>query len=507
MPALIRAMALSAAALCFSPAPARAQGFVEARTADGVVVQESCVPPFAGAPAFLPCETAAKRAADVITRLSAVLGPFPVKKLKLEIASITDEAPRNYLVAIPGRISGGWDIYPYLGSPMDRRDLLPREIARQWFEPYYPPAASGPRWLAESLAEYLAWRYLNEAEPEAGRVLVMEAMRDVPAWELPRPPLPTGKRHSDTLFPEIVAMRRHGLLVLRTLETVIDRERVDRVLPLLIRRSGGNPPSVELLEKVCEEVAGRNLKWFFDYYVEGNGIPSIELRRLASESPGVAAGEIVVKGLPPEGSVRVEMAVRTAQGAIAHSVATRGGVTPFSVNVPAPALSITLDPDQRILRWTEAAERWKAQSAVLAELPEPITAKNLAAAIDLYRCALAADPNDASQRAQALRERLGELEWAHDEWNVALADLDAAINGHSISPFETYLCRGKAYLYHGVVQLHERRPKEALEDAKSGLALPREALSQSMPERPIESHGNQTLEQLLQTLVEAATHY
>jgi len=257
-------------------------------------------------------------------------------------------------------------------------------------------------------------------------------------------------------------------------------------------------------EKVCEEIAGRDLSWFFRYYVEGKGVPELELRRLPSESPGVVAGEILVRSLPPEGSVRVEMNVRTAQGNVEHSVATHGEVTPFTVNVPAPALGITFDPDLRILRWTEAARRSKAQSQILNVLPRAVTRSNLGDVIALYRRALAADPDDASLRVQALRERLGELETANKEWDAALSDLDAAINGHSISPFETYLCRAKAYLYHGVVELHERRPAEAQKDAQAGLALPRAVLVQVAPQEPMESRGVATLKQLLESLRDKA---
>jgi tetratricopeptide (TPR) repeat protein len=413
----------------------------------------------------------------------------------------------------PGKV--GFELGHFLSAGGDEfaPDVIPREIARAWV----PDAQWDSRnaWLTEGLPQYLAWRYLLEVNPEAARILVAAAMHDagtkVPLlrladiqgwWARGEKVLARENREREKR-----EARKRGLLVLRTLETVIDRERVDRALPLVMQRSGGKAPSTELFEKVCEEIAGRDLKWFFDYFVADGGIPTIELRRLPSETPGVAAGEIVVKGLPPEGSVRVEMTVRTAQGVVEHSVATRGAVTPFSVNVPAPALGITLDPDQRILRWTEAAERWKTQSAILDELPNPITRKNVPAAIDLYRRALAADPDDASLRAQALHERLGELEWAHDEWDAALADLDAAINGHSLGTYETYLCRGKAYLYHGVVQLHERRPKEALQDALAGMKSPRAVLAQLLPETPIESQRHQTLEHLLDTLINAATHY
>jgi tetratricopeptide (TPR) repeat protein len=489
----------------FSASPCTAQWHEEARTPDGIVVLEEC---YSYPPARLrtPCGTAARKAADVITRLGLLLGPLPQKKLQLGLAFLFDRAQQNYIDSVPGRIRITPDLYPYLDTAIVRPDLLPRVVARQWIEPYYPPQGSSPHRLAEALAEYLAWRYLNVADPEAARALVTEAMRDAPQWEPDGPPWPARKGFPDAISPELVAIRQHGLLVLRTLETVIDRERVDRVLPLLIRRSGKNPLSVALLESVSEEIAGRKLKWFFDYFVNGTEIPTIELRRLTSETTGVTAGEILVKGLPPEGSVRVEMTVRTAQGTVEHSVATHGAVTPFTVNVPAPALGITLDPDLRILRWTEAARRSKAQSEVLVALPEPIARKNLSA-VELYRRALAADPDDASLRAQALHERLGELEWAHDEWDAALADLEAAINGHSISPFETYLSRAKAYLYHGVVQLHEGRPLLAHQDARAGLALPRPVLLQCVPREPIESHGDWTLEQLLDTLSDAASRY
>jgi len=413
----------------------------------------------------------------------------------------------------PGKIGFELGHYTSAGGDEFAPDVIPREVSRAWV-----PGARWNRedgWLTEGLPEYLAWRYLLETKPDAARVVVATAMRDagteirlltladIQSWWA------HGQNVLDGENREIEKRRarQRGFMALRTLETVIDRERVDRALPDFIRRYGKGDASLKNFQIVCEEIAGRKLDWFFRYSFREAGIPEIELRRLASETPGVAAGEIIVKGLPPEGSLRVEMTVRTAQGVVEHSVATRGEITPFTVNIPAPALGMTLDPDMRILRWTEAAAKSKAQSGILAGLPEPIQAKDLPAAIEIYRRALAADPEDASGRGQSLRERLGELEWAHDEWNAALDDLEAAINGHSISPFETYLTRGKAYLYHGLALLHERRPKEALEDARAGMAMPAEVLTQIVLESPIEIHSRNTLEQRLQILINAATHY
>jgi tetratricopeptide (TPR) repeat protein len=479
----------------------------EMQSREGTTVKVSCFSDATGATQGINCGVLAARAEDVIAKLVALLGPFPYRSLRLDFVRVHARGPRGYYSAAPGKIMQGLDFLRFAESDLYVPDLLPREIARQWHLTAASPASSTDVWLADGLPEYLAWRYLCEAQPEVARALVTQTMRDFVAGGLRQSVFGSAETTEGESEARFLSSRLRGMLVLRTLETVIDRERVDRVLVEFYKRYAGRKASIADFRAVCEEIAGRGLGWFFAYFIQGTQIPTIELRRLPSESPGVVAGEIVVKDFLPEGSVRVEIAVRTAQGVVEHSVATHGAVTPFTVNVPAPALSITLDPDLRILRWTEAARRSKEQSAILAALPDPITRRNLASAIELYRRALAADPDDASQRAQVLHERLGELEWAHDEWDAALADLDAAINGHSISPFETYLCRAKAYLYHGVVQLHERRPREALEDARAGLALPRVVVLQYVPREPIESKGDWTLEKLLETLRDAASRY
>ncbi len=452
-----------------------------------------------------PCGDLARRAAGIFQRFDQMLGPPPENPLTIVPGPSESQSAIGY--SAPGLlVVSKWGA-EFSGMAGYAPSFLPHEIAHQWFPNGVAPESASDGWLAESLAEYLAWRYLLEADPEAARVMVAEAMRDAVSYS-PLRPLSLGlELLGDPWSAARATLYQRGMLVFRTLETVIDRERVDRVLPEFYKRYLGRKASIADFRNVCEEIAGRKLGWFFDYFIQGTQIPTIDLRRLPSEFPGVAAGEIVVKDFPPEGSVRVEMAVRTAQGVVEHSVATRGAVTPFTVNVPAPSLGITLDPDLRILRWTEAAERSKTQTAILAALPNPITRANLAASVELYRRALAADPDDAARRAQSLHERLGELEWAHDEWQAALADLEAAINGHSLGAYETYLYRAEAYLYHGVVQLHERRPKDALADAQAGMAMPRVVLLQDVPEVPIESHGERTLEQLLEILSNAASHY
>ncbi len=468
-------------------------------------VEEICSDEVAAMPKAAPCGELARRAVPILQKYTAMLGPPPGTSLVILPLGVSIESVAGY--SAPGiLVVSDWEAR-FAGASAYLPGFLPHEIAHQWFPNGVAPAHSSDGWLAESLAEYLAWRYLLEADPESARAMVAEAMRDAVA-ETPMRPLSLGLDLLGSANSEGSAratLYQRGMLVFRTLETVIDRERVDRALAEFYRRYAGRKASIADFRVVCEEIAGRDLGWFFQYFIQGTQIPTIELRRVPSESPGVVAGVIVVKDFPVEGSVRVEMAIRTAQGTVEHSVATRGEVTPFSINVPAPVLDITLDPDQRVLRWTETAERSKAQLALLSGLPNPVTRLTIPAAIDLYQRTLAADPEDASLRAQCLRERLGELEFEQQKWDAALADFDAAVNGHSLSLLETYACRAKAYVYRGYLHLHRGQKREALDDASDGLALPDYILLQDIPGVVFERAGGLQLLQSLKIIRQQAT--
>jgi hypothetical protein len=258
----------------------------------------------------------------------------------------------------PGFLVVSEDIVKHAGEKDYVPEFLPHEIAHQWFPIEVTLALEEDGWLAESLAEYLAWRYLEVKSPDQARRMVVRAMRDALG---PQPLLPLSRGLK--LFGEEgwdvthATLYDRGMLVWRTLETVIDRKRVDRALREYYRRYAGQSASIADFRKICEEISGRNLGWFFDYFINGTDLPEIELRPLPSKVPNEMAGEIRVKNVPPEFEVRVELLIDTARGPVNYSVATRGEVTPFTVAVPGPVLNVVLDPNSRILRRTGPAPK------------------------------------------------------------------------------------------------------------------------------------------------------
>ncbi|MBI3664221.1 MAG: hypothetical protein HY234_14380 [Acidobacteria bacterium] len=386
----------------------------------------------------------------------------------------------------PGFLVVSEDAIKYHGYPGWAPEFLPHEIAHQWFPIEVTLKQQEDGWLAESLAEYLAWRYMREKNPEQARRMVQRAMRDALAPE-PLRPLALGLK----LFREPweiahATLYQRGLLVWRALETVIDRERVDRALREFYKRYAGKSASIADFRKICEEISGRNLGWFFEYFINGTQIPEIGLRRVPSDAPNVLLGEIVLKNVPEDFQVRVEMRVQTAKGAVEHSVATRGGVTPFSLNLPAMATQVTLDPDMRLPRWTAVARRNREQAKLLGQVSELEDGGEFSKAAEICRRAIALDPDDVAANQQQIRFVMGRMLYRAGKLAGAKREFGSALERASLEPMDTDFYCAWARVYRARIAQRLGQPAKAAGEAKAGLTSKSPAMETKIawPEAP-----------------------
>jgi tetratricopeptide (TPR) repeat protein len=377
----------------------------------------------------------------------------------------------------PGFLVVSEDVVKFFGYPGYAPEFLPHEIAHQWFPIEVTITRQEDGWLAESLAEYLAWRYLAEKDPEAARRMVARAMRDALAPEH-LPPLALGLKLFALENGEVThaTLYDRGMLVWRTLETVIDRERVDRALQEYYKRYAGRSASIADFRRICEEISGRDLGWFFDYFLRDTEIPEIELRRTATSAPNEYAGEIVLRNVPPEFQVRVEMRLETTAGPVLHSVATRGEVTPFTVATQGGVTRVTLDPDRRILRWTETARRYRSQRALLARANDLVQAGQAGQAAQPYEQALALDPENFSANEQLIRFALGRMYDRQKLTARAGQEFSRALELASLDAMETDFYRAWSRVYRARIARRRGRPAAARAEAEAGLALKSPAL-------------------------------
>lgn len=411
-----------------------------------------------------------KNAHVILNSYGQLLGPYADYSLRFVQGFPGATGAIGY--SAPGFLVVSEDVIKYHDHPGYAPEFLPHEMAHQWFPIEVTLASPEDGWLAESLAEYLAWRYLLEKEPEQARLMVARAMRDGLAPE-PLRPLKLGLRlfGQEEWHVTHATLYERGLLVFRTLETVIGRDRLSRAIRTLYQRHRGRSASIGDFRKTCEETSGRDLGWFFDYFLDGTEIPEIELRRLPSPAPNEVMGEVLVRNVPPEFSVRVEMRAETERGSVEHSVATQGEVTPFTFTTPAPATRLTLDPDARILRWTEAARRNRNQQRPLAKIAELERSGQLEGARRAARQALALDPENLASNQQQIYFQLGRLEYRLGRSGPAWRNFERVLALGSLEPMADDFYRVWARVYRARIARRQGRLAAARDEVKAGLAM------------------------------------
>jgi len=159
----------------------------------------------------------------------------------------------------------------YLDDPWYLTDLIPHELAHQWFGDYVTQADWANLWLSEGFAEFMPGQYWERRRGEAAaaayyldeydRFLQADADRRVP---LAAP-------SSNVIYPK-------GALVLRMLQKLLGPERFWASVHRYLVDHAYSVATSEDLRRAILEATGENLEWFFDQWVYGAGYPEVSVR-------------------------------------------------------------------------------------------------------------------------------------------------------------------------------------------------------------------------------------
>jgi Peptidase family M1 domain len=328
----------------------------------------------------------ADEAADTLTALSQMLGPYPFSTL-----SLTQR---------PGMESQGWpgliflSSYVYLSSAerealkLSSSDnvlfgevMMPHELAHQWWGDQVSWASYHEQWLMEALANYCALLLLERSKPQDVQ-LMLETYRSFLATKskdgLPNVeagPVTLGVRLSSSKFPkgyEIITYGRGTWLIhmLRTMlrdasRTPENPEGDDKLflsaLRNLVARHRGQELTNAEFEKAFEEVLPRSLwfeghpslDWFFDAWVNGTVFPRFALTGVKFTG---AAGARHVSATIHQNSAPPDLVTSMPVYGVAGEkqiylgrVFAEGDTTQFTLRVPAQVTKLVLDPHGDVL--------------------------------------------------------------------------------------------------------------------------------------------------------------
>jgi len=328
----------------------------------------------------------ADKAAETLTSLSQMLGPYPFTTL-----SLTQR---------PGMESQGWpsliflSSYVYLTSaervalklsPGDNvvfgEIMMPHELSHQWFGDKVSWASYHEQWLLEALANYCALMLLERTNPADVQVLLesyraslaaksKEGRRNVEAG-----PVTLGARLSSSKFPagyEIITYGR-GTWLIHMLRTMLrdasrtaanpngDDTQFLSILRNLIDRNPGKELTNATFEKAFEEVLPRSLwfeghqslDWFFDGWVNGTAFPQLQLtagKISGATTNRVATGTIRQNSAPADLVTSVPVyGVAGEKRVYLGRVFAEGAETKFTLHAPAAVTRLVIDPYSTVL--------------------------------------------------------------------------------------------------------------------------------------------------------------
>jgi aminopeptidase N len=199
--------------------------------------------------------------ADQIEYFTRWFGPYPFDAYGL---AITESTP-GYAMETQGRsLFSADDLDGTLGHVQHL--LLAHELAHQWFGNAVTPARWTDLWLGEGFATYAEWMWLDEIgfqSLERAAVRALARRQDAPfAVDSP----PAEELFGDTTYSG-------GATVLHALRKEVGDDPFFATLREWVARHGGGSATSDDFVAVASDVAGRDLRGFFDQWLSAPDPP------------------------------------------------------------------------------------------------------------------------------------------------------------------------------------------------------------------------------------------
>lgn len=352
--------------------------------------------------------------------------------------------------------------------------FLPHEVAHQWFPGEVTMASETDAFIAESLAEYCALLYLERLLPADDlHAFVRRTYLAALAGDLI--PLAPGLRLFGWYDWSTVyrTLYERGLLVYRTLHTLLGDDAFLQLLREFYSRYRGRAASVDDFRKLAEEIHGAPLAWFFDYYLKGTDLPEMNLRFEKTEQQ--TTGHLRVASVPAEFVLPVELEFREAEPrgqAGRHPVArlllsARSGDNVFESPQSARDFEAVIDPGWKILFWREEARRNRAIVRLLGRAAAASANAHFRVAEQAFKRALAGDPSDLVRQRMWVTFTLGRLYFRQHRYALTLDTMSRALKLESYDPSLTQMVHAWAHVFRGYALERTGRRSRALAEYRA----------------------------------------
>lgn len=357
---------------------------------------------------------------------------------RLVVAQTDDETMETY--SGPGMIFLASKFFDSTHGATAER--LQREVAYQWWGQSVGLKSFDDAWISQGLAEWSAFALresiLNGAQldsaqrEEQERALTFEQTSSIVR-------APSALDDQSAAYQSIVYYK--GAMVFRMLRETMGKQQFTQLMRKFLEQYRNKNASIDDFERLANQVAGKNLRYFFAQWVEGTGVPefSVDYQIIRTRT-----GKFRTRGTVRQNfdSLRmpVDITLHSEGDSQTKIIYLDGRSEDFDFESQGQPISAEVDPSDKILRMSDDLKI----SIVARRGIELFKEGQYAEAQQQLEGALKLDRNNAW-----IYYNLGLVYFEQKNWQLALDNFQAALDAASSKPawIDTWarIKRGNAY--------------------------------------------------------------
>lgn len=233
-------------------------------------------------------------------------------------------------------------------------ERLQREAAYQWWGHTVGLKSFDDAWLSQGLAEYSAFS-LRESQLTGAQLdsLRRELLEKSLTFEQTASLARTPASLDDQSVAYQYIMYAKGAFVFKLLRDTMGEQQFEELLRTFLQKYRGKNASIYDFEELANQVAGKNLRYFFARWVEGTGVPEFQADYLILRT---REGKFITRGTVKQNydnlQLPVELQLRAeGQGRVANvEVFVEDSSADFNIESDGKPVELIIDPDYRLLR-------------------------------------------------------------------------------------------------------------------------------------------------------------
>ena len=357
---------------------------------------------------------------------------------RLVIAQTDDETMETY--SGPGMIFLASKIFDSTHGATAER--LQREVAYQWWGQTVGLKSFDDAWISQGLAEWSAFALresiLNGAaldsaqREEQERALTFEQTSSIVR-------APSALDDQSAAYQSIVYYK--GAMVFRMLRETLGKQQFSQLMRKFLEQYRNKNASIDDFERLANQVAGRNLRYFFAQWIEGTGVPefSVDYQIIRTRT-----GKFRTRGTVRQNfdnlKMPVDITLHSEGDSQTKTIYLDGRSEDFDFESQGQPISAEVDQSDKILRMSDDLKI----SIVARRGIELFKEGQYAEAQQQLEGALKLDRNNSW-----IYYNLGLVYFEQKNWQMALDQFQAALDAESSKPawMDTWarIKRGQAY--------------------------------------------------------------